>query len=213
MSAVNPAITPTVYIVDDEEPVRDSIAMLLRTVGLATRLYGDPREFLAEYRPEATGCLLLDVRMPQMGGLEVQRELAARNVTLPVIFITGHGDVPMAVEAMRAGALDFIQKPFNDEELIRRVQKALEQDAHDRELVGRRDEIERRWAELTPREREVARRIADGQANKAVAADLRISVRTVELHRARSLQKFGVRSVAQLAQMLARLAPDTRKDT
>lgn len=205
MSAANPEVTPTVYIVDDEEPVGDSIAMLLRTVGLTTRVYRDPRVFLEEYRPERPGCLLLDVRMPQMGGLEVQRELARRNVTLPVIFITGHGDVPMAVEAMRAGAIDFIQKPFNDDELIRRVQKALEQDAHDRELVGRRDEIERRWAELTPREREVAKRIADGQPNKVVAADLRISVRTVELHRARALQKFGVRSVAQLAQMLARL--------
>ena len=203
-------VQPTVFVVDDEEPVGDSIAMLLRTVGLPSKVYRDPRKFLEEYRPEQPGCLLLDVRMPQMGGLEVQKVLAMRQVTLPVIFITGHGDVPMAVEAMRAGALDFIQKPFNDDELIRRVQKALAQDARERELLGRREEIERRWAELTPREQDIARRIGDGAANKVVAADLQISVRTVELHRARILEKMGVRSVAQLAQILTQLpAPPT----
>jgi two-component system response regulator FixJ len=200
---------PLVFVVDDEEAVGDSIAMLLRTVGLPSRVYRDPRRFLEDYRPEQPGCLLLDVRMPQLGGLEVQRELGRRHASLPIIFITGHGDVPMAVEAMRAGALDFIQKPFNDDELIRRVQKALEQDAREREMLGRREEIERRWAELTPRERDIARRIADGAANKVVAAELDISVRTVELHRARILQKMGVRAVAQLAQVLARLAPHT----
>lgn len=196
---------PTVFIVDDEEAVGDSIAMLLRSVGLTTRRYTDARRFLEEYRPEQPGCLLLDVRMPKLSGLEVQQELVRRHVTLPVIFITGHGDVPMAVEAMRAGAIDFIQKPFNDDELIRRVQKALEEDASEREVLNRRAEIERRWAELTPREREIARRIADGQANKVVAAELDISARTVELHRARILQKMGVRSVAQLVRMLISL--------
>jgi two-component system response regulator FixJ len=210
MSAPGPvAPSPTVFVVDDEEPVGDSIAMLLRTVGLAARVFRDPRRFLEEYRAEQPGCLLLDVRMPQLGGLEVQQELIRRHATLPVIFITGHGDVPMAVQAMRAGAVDFLQKPFNDDELIRRVQKALEQDAREREMLGRREEIERRWAELTPRERDIARRIADGAANKVVAAELDISVRTVELHRARILQKMGVRAVAQLAQVLARLAPHT----
>jgi two-component system response regulator FixJ len=206
MSAPGPvAPSPTVFVVDDEEPVGDSIAMLLRTVGLTARVFRDPRRFLEEYRPEQPGCLLLDVRMPQLGGLEVQQELVRRNATLPVIFITGHGDVPMAVQAMRAGAVDFLQKPFNDDELIRRVQKALEQDAHDRELLQRREELERRWKELTPREREIAARIADGQANKKVASELGISVRTAELHRARILQKMGVRSVAQLVRMLVAL--------
>jgi two-component system, LuxR family, response regulator FixJ len=199
------AVTPTVYIVDDEEPVADSIAMLLKTVGLRTRIYNDARAFLDEYRPEQPGCLLLDVRMPRLSGLEVQQELIRRNVTLPVIFITGHGDVPMAVEAMRAGALDFIQKPFNDDELIRRVQKALEEDTRERELLQRHEEIGRRWKELTPREREIAARIAEGEANKVVAAELGISVRTAELHRARILQKMGVRSVAQLVRMLVAL--------
>src|SRR5690349_9080612 len=115
------APVPKVYVVDDEEAVGDSIAMLLRTVGLPAQVYRDPRRFLEEYRPEHPGCLVLDIRMPQLGGLEVQAELQRRNATLPVIFITGHGDVPMAVQAMRAGAVDFIQKPFNDDELIRRV--------------------------------------------------------------------------------------------
>lgn len=196
------ALRPVVFVVDDEEPVGDSIAMLLRTVGLTARVYNNPRAFLEDYRAEQPGCLLLDVRMPQLGGLELQQELIRRNVTLPIIFISGHGDVPMAVEAMRAGALDFLQKPFNDDELIRRVQKALEQDAQERELVERREEIERRWAELTVRERQVARCIADGKANKVVAAELGISVRTAELHRARILQKMGVRSLAQLVRML-----------
>jgi two-component system response regulator FixJ len=202
-------LAPIVFVVDDEEPVGDAIAMLLRTVGLPSRVYQDPRRFLAEYRPEQGGCLLLDVRMPLMGGLEVQRELSRRNATLPVIFITGHGDVPMAVEAMRAGALDFIQKPFNDDELIRRVQKALEQDARERELLGRREEIQGRWNALTARERDIARRIVTGKANKVVAAELGISIRTVELHRARILQKMDVRAVAQLALMLARLEAPT----
>jgi two-component system, LuxR family, response regulator FixJ len=193
---------PTVFVVDDEEPVGDAIAMLLGTVGLPTRVYRDARVFLEEYRPEQPGCLLLDVRMPRMSGLELQQALAARNVALPIIFITGHGDVPMAVEAMRAGAMDFLQKPFNDEELIRRVHKALEEDAQARELLQRHEEVARRWAELTPREQEIAQRIADGQANKVVAAELDISARTVELHRARILQKMGVRSVAQLVRML-----------
>jgi len=199
------APAPQVYVVDDEEAVGDSIAMLLRTVGVSARVYRDPRRFLEEYRPEQPGCLLLDVRMPQMGGLEMQQELIRRNATLPVIFITGHGDVPMAVEAMRAGAVDFLQKPFNDDELIRRVQKALEQDARDRELLQRREELERRWKDLTPREREIAGRIAHGLANKKVAAELGISVRTAELHRARILQKMGVRSVAQLVRMVVAL--------
>ena len=210
MSPSNAPPIPTVFVVDDEEPVGDSIAMLLRTVGLATRVYRDARVFLAEYRPELPGCLLLDVRMPRMSGLELQQELVARNVTLPIIFITGHGDVPMAVEAMRAGALDFIQKPFNDDELIRRVQKALEEDARERELLQRREELERRWDDLTPREREIALRIADGQANKRVAAELDISARTVELHRARILQKMGVRSLAQLVRMIVALGEKAR---
>jgi len=199
------ALTPTVFIVDDEEAVRDSIALLLRSIGLKTRAYPDAQSFLVEYQPDWPGCLLLDVRMPRLGGMELQKELNRRGVALPVIFITGHGDVPMAVEAMRAGALDFLQKPFKDDELIRRVQKALEQDARDRQQLGQRNQIRERLESLTPREREIADRIVAGQANKVVAAELDISERTVELHRARIMQKMGARALAQLVQMMLSL--------
>ncbi len=195
----------TVFIVDDEEAVADSIAMLLHSVGMTTRLFPDPRAFLESYRSEQAGCLILDVRMPRMSGLELQQEMIRRHLTLPIIFITGHGDVPMAVEAMRAGAVDFLQKPFNDEELIRRVHKALEIDGRERDLLRKREELERRWADLSTREQEVAERIADGKANKVVALELDISERTVEVHRARLLQKLGVRSLAQLVQVVLSL--------
>jgi two-component system response regulator FixJ len=194
-----------VFIVDDEAVVGDSIAMLLSTVDLATRVYRDARTFLAEYTPDQAGCLLLDVRMPRVSGLEVQQELVRKGIPLPVIFITGHGDVPMAVEAMRAGAVDFIQKPFNDDDLIRRVQAALAEDASQRERLRRRDELMQLWDELTPREQEVARRMAEGQANKVMASELGISERTVELHRARVMQKMSVRSLAQLVRLLVAL--------
>ena len=198
----------TVFIVDDEDAVGDSIALLLRSVGLRSKVFNDPRAFLNEYRPDQPGCLILDVRMPKMSGLELQQEFSRRNYTLPVIFITGHGDVPMAVEAMRAGALDFLQKPFKDDELIRRVQKALEQDTQERALLKQREALRQRWAELTAREREVADRIVDGQANKVVALDLAISERTVELHRAHVMQKMGARALAQLVQMVLSLRQD-----
>ena len=189
-----------VHIVDDEEAIRDSIALLLRSAGLASRQYEDAHAFLATYRTGEPGCLVLDVRMPRMSGLELQQELNRRGWPLPLIFITAHGDVPMAVEAMREGALDFLQKPFNDEELIRRVQMALAQDQRIRQQSGDRESLSRRLDELTPREREVAGRIVSGQANKVIALDLELSERTVELHRARVMQKMGVRGVAQLVQ-------------
>lgn len=189
-----------VHIVDDEEAVRDSIALLLRSVGLASRQYQDAHEFLATYRGGESGCLVLDVRMPRMTGLELQQEINRRGWTLPLIFITAHGDVPMAVEAMREGAIDFLQKPFNDEELIRRVQKALTQDQRLRQQSVDREALSQRLEALTPREREVAERIVAGQANKVIALDLALSERTIELHRARVMQKMGVRGVAQLVQ-------------
>lgn len=200
----------TVFIVDDEEPIRDSIALLMRSVGLRSQGYADAQAFLAAYRPEEIGCLVLDVRMPRMGGLELQQELNRRGWTLPVIIVTGHGDVRMAVEAMREGALEFLQKPFNDDELIRRVQKALEHDArHRRQQSGDREGLLQRLASLTPREREVAQRIVAGQANKVIALDLQLSERTVELHRARVMQKMAARGVAQLVQLWVLLDTDT----
>ena len=153
------------------------------------------------------GCIVVDVRMPRIGGLELQQELNRRGCTLPLIFMTGHGDVPMAVEAMRAGALDFVQKPFNDEDMIRRVQRALEQNERDRAVLEARDELQRRIASLTPREREIADRIVAGDANKAIAIDLELSERTVELHRARIMQKMEARGLAHLVQMFLSLRP------
>jgi two-component system, LuxR family, response regulator FixJ len=195
----------TVFIVDDEEAVRDSIAMLLRSVRLKTRCFADAAEFLENYQADEPGCLVLDVRMPRMSGMELQQELNRRGWTLPLIFITGHGDVQMAVEAMRAGALDFLQKPFKDDDLIRRVQKALEQDARERSELQQRDAMRGRFDELTPREREVARRIAAGEANKVAAMELGLSERTVELHRANLMQKLGIRNLAQLVQFMLQI--------
>ena len=201
-----------VHIVDDEEPIRDSIAMLLRSAGLRSRQYEDPHAFLATYRADEPGCLVLDVRMPRMTGLELQRELNLRGWTLPVIFVTGHGDVPMAVEAMRDGAIDFLQKPFSDEALIHRVSKALEQDQRARDQAVDREGLTERLEALTPREREIAGRIVAGQANKVIAIELQLSERTVELHRARAMQKMKVRGVAQLVQAWTVLGLVGRRD-
>ena len=194
-----------VFVVDDEEVVRDSIAMLLRSVGIASRTFASADEFLAAYQPSQSGCLVLDVRMPRMSGLDLQHELKGRDWRLPIIFITGHGDVPMAVEAMRAGAMEFLQKPFNDDELIRRVNKALALDVSQRQQWQLVAELRRRYATLTAREREVARRLVAGQANKVLAIELGLSERTVEVHRAHVLHKMQARGVAQLAQMLVQI--------
>ena len=201
-----------VHIVDDEEPIRDSIALLLRSAGVRSRQYQDPHEFLATYRPDGPGCLILDVRMPRMSGLELQQEINRRGWTLPVIFVTGHGDVPMAVDAMREGAVDFLQKPFTDDALINRVGKALEQDERARSQAVDRDTLTTRLNSLTPREREIAGRIVNGQANKVVAIELGLSERTVELHRARVMQKMKIRGVAQLVQVWAVLGLTERRD-
>ncbi|MGH8516940.1 MAG: response regulator transcription factor, partial [Panacagrimonas sp.] len=168
--------------------------------------------FLALYRADEPGCLVLDVRMPRMTGLELQQELNRRGWTLPVIFVTGHGDVPMAVEAMRDGAIDFLQKPFSDEALIQRVSKALEQDQRFREQSVGREALAERLDALTAREREIAGRIVSGQANKVIAIELELSERTVELHRARAMQKMKVRGVAQLVQAWTVLGLIGRRD-
>lgn len=197
-----PMNEPVVYVVDDEESICDSVVLLLKSVRLPGRSFSDPGEFLAQWKPHWRGCVLLDVRMPRMSGMEVQRILNDRGSRLPIIFMTGHGDVPMAVEAMRAGALDFLQKPFNDDDLISRVQKALAYDAEHAASARQRSEVERRYETLTPREREIARCLVDGAANKVIAIDLGLSERTVELHRAHIMQKMNARGLAQLVQML-----------
>jgi len=192
---------PTVFIVDDDEPVRDAIGLLLDTVGIAHQSFGSAQAFLNAYDRGRTGCLVLDIRMPGMSGLELQDLLLEDDAPVPIIFITGHGDIPMAVEAMRKGALDFIRKPFRDQELLDRIQEALNADAANRRTSADLDEIRDRVGSLTPREYEVFERVAEGQANKVVAIDLSISERTVEIHRSQVMQKTKARSLADLVRM------------
>lgn len=195
------SISRTVYIVDDDEGVRTSLGILLDSVGYHPVTFASAREFLERYDPDQPGCLLLDIRMPEMSGMDLQRELAARAIFLPVIFITGHGDVAMAVDAMKHGAFDFLQKPFSHQELLARVAPALEADAVARQALARKEELAVRHAALTPREKEVMGMIVGGQANKVIAQDLGLSERTVEIHRARVMDKMGTRSLAHLVRM------------
>jgi two-component system, LuxR family, response regulator FixJ len=192
----------TIFVVDDDEGVRNSLKFLLKSVGLATRAFASAAEFLAAHRPDQPGCLVLDVRMPGMSGLELQQQLNLRGAVVPVIFITGHGDVPMAVEAMQQGAFDFLQKPFRDQELIDRIQRALEHDARNRAALAEHDKIRARLDSLTEREREVLGLLTSGKQNKTMAAELGLSQRTVEIHRARIMEKTGARSLAQLIRMV-----------
>jgi FixJ family two-component response regulator len=193
---------PVVYIVDDDEAVRGSLRLLLKSVGLTPNALGSAREFLAKYDPLQPGCLVLDVRMPEMSGLELQEQLNLQGAVIPVIFITGHGDVPMAVEAMQAGAFDFLQKPFRDQDLIDRIQRAMEKDRSNRTALTERNTIRERLESLTPREREVLTMVTSGKANKVMASDLGVSQRTVEIHRARVMEKMGAGSLAQLVRMV-----------
>ncbi len=192
---------PTVYVVDDDDAVRKSLRFLFKSLALTADCYATAQDFLAHYRPEQPGCLVLDVRMPGMSGLELQQELNLRGAMLPVIFITGHGDIPMAVEAMQHGAFDFLQKPFRDQDLLDRVQRALAKDEENRKAHRDVEQMRRHFAELTPREREVLQLLMAGKSNKVMAADLGLSQRTVEIHRARVMEKTGAHSIAQLVRM------------
>ena len=196
---------PIVYIVDDDEAVRASLRLLLKSVGIAAQAFASAQEFLACYDASKPGCLILDIRMPGMSGLELQQDLIMRGAIIPVIFITGHGDVPMAVEAMKNGAFDFLQKPFRDQELIDRVQRALAKDGENRVALSQHSKMRARLELLTAREREVLRLMVQGKPNKVMAGDLGISQRTVEIHRARVMEKLGVSSLAQAVRMMMEL--------
>ncbi len=195
---------PTVFVVDDDAAVLDSLKLLLRSVGLEAETYTSAREFIADYDPDARGCLVLDVRMPGMSGLELQERLEALGSTLPVIFITAHGDVPMAVKAVKAGAVDFIQKPFSDQELLDKIQHAMEENARARAAAADREEVSARIASLTARERQVMELVVAGKANKVIAHELGLSQRTVEIHRARVMEKMQAASLPELVQMVMR---------
>lgn len=195
----------SVFVVDDDDAVRNSLRLLLKSVGLPTVAFASAREYLDSWHPAQPGCLVLDVRMPGMSGLELQEELNRRGAIIPVIFISGHGDIPMAVEAIQHGAFDFLQKPFRDQDLIDRVQRALAADHADRQSLAQRDVLRRRYGSLTPREQEVLLLVTKGKANKVMAGDLDISQRTVEIHRARVMEKMGAQSLAQLVRMAMEL--------
>lgn len=192
---------PIVFVVDDDDAVRNSLRLLLKSAGQPTTAFASAQEFLAGWTTEQPGCLVLDVRMPGMSGLELQEELNRRGAIIPVIFVSGHADVPMAVEAIQHGAFDFLQKPFSDQDLIDRIQRALAADADNRQALSQLDELRKRYATLTPREQEVLVLVTDGRANKVMAGDLGVSQRTIEIHRARVMEKMGARSVAQLVRM------------
>ncbi len=200
--------TSTVFIVDDDDAVRDSLAMLMRAADLEAETFASADEFLARFDAERLGCIVLDIRMPGMSGLALRDELDRRHAMCPIIFITGHGDVPMAVSAMKRGALDFIQKPFRDQDLLDRIAEALERDRRDRAMLVETRTIEQRVEKLTPREREVMAMVVDGLANKVIAQDLNLSQRTVEIHRARVMEKMQASSIAHLVRMAQRVAPD-----
>ncbi|MDQ2695482.1 MAG: response regulator [Pseudomonadota bacterium] len=194
---------PTVYVVDDDQAVREALTLLLTTAGLPVQTFPEARNFLDLCTEDTAGCLIVDVRMPGISGLELQETLAQRRIPLPVIVITGHGDVPMAVRAMKTGAVDFIEKPFSGHALLERVQEALRRDGEHRLQRARREAILTRIALLSPREQEIMERVVAGKYNKTIALELGISISTVEAHRSKVMEKLQAESLSDLMRMLA----------
>ena len=194
-------IEPIVFVVDDDQAMRNSLKWLIESIGMQVETYASASEFIDSYYPGRAGCLLLDVRMPGMSGLELQAYLSRQEIRIPIVIITGHGDVSMAVRAMKAGAVDFIEKPFNDQALLDSIRNALDFDEQQRSLQAQRAEIAARLAQLTPREHEVMEMVTDGRSNKEIAAELGVSAKTVEAHRARVMEKMQADSLAELVRM------------
>ena len=192
---------PTVFVVDDDQAMRNSLKWLIESVAMRVETYASAKEFINNHYPGRSGCLLLDVRMPGMSGLELQQYLNQQRIQIPIIIITGHADVPMAVRAMKAGAIDFIQKPFNDESLLDSIRNAVTLDEKIRNLQSHRAEIAQRLEQLTPRELEVMVMVTDGKSNKEIASALGVSPKTVEAHRARVMEKMQASSLAELVRM------------
>jgi two-component system response regulator FixJ len=190
-----------VFLIDDDEAVRDAMGMLLESSGLTYRSFACASDFLDDYSNDLRGCLVLDIRMPNMDGLELQSILNGQNSTLPIIFITGHGDIPMAVEAMRLGALDFMRKPINELNLLQAINQALGHETDIRKQIYDIQQSTLKLEALTQREQQIFERVANGQANKSIAFDLGISERTVEVHRAQVMKKLNVKTLAQLVRL------------
>lgn len=196
---------PTVFVVDDEEGVRKSLKLLIHSVNLPAEVFSSAQEFLDAYQTHRPGCLVLDIRMPQMSGLDLQDEMNRRGITLPVIFMTGHGDVPSAVRAMKRGAFDFIEKPFRDQVMHDCIYQAFKHDAKVRSEQAHVEHARRLYESLTDRERTVMGMVASGKANKVIAMDLGVTQKTVEFHRANVMHKLQVQSLADLVQLAALL--------
>jgi two-component system response regulator FixJ len=193
--------TPTVYVLDDDDAVRDALSALFESVGLSVGTYGSAESFLQDLSGDFVGCIVLDVRMPGLSGLQLQEQLAAMNTPLPVVIVTGHGDLPMAVKAMKAGAVDFIEKPFDDEVILASVQEALSRGSKLRAESASGEAVKVNLKRLTARELEVLEQVALGHPNKVIAYNLGISSRTVEIHRARVVEKLQARNLAHLVRM------------
>jgi FixJ family two-component response regulator len=197
--------TPTVIVVDDDPAVREALRSLLQSVGLKVVLFGSVAEFLRAKLPDGPSCLVLDIRLPGQSGLDLQDELAKADIHLPVIFITGHADVPMSVRAMKAGAVEFLTKPFRDQELLDAIQLAIGRDRTQREEDTAVAELRQRHQSLTAREKEVLALVVTGRRNKQIAGDLGVSEITVKVHRGNLVRKMGARSLAELVRMADRL--------
>jgi FixJ family two-component response regulator len=201
-----------VFVVDDDSSVREAIKSLIRLVGLRVETFGSAQEFLRSKRPDVPGCVVLDVELPGLSGLDLQRELAAHGIKLPIIFITGYGNIPMSVRAMKAGALEFLTKPFRDQDLLHAIQQALERDRAARQYSKEIAELRERFDALTSREREVMSLVVAGLLNKQIGFELGISEITVKIHRGRVMNKMGAPSLAELVRMTERLEIPTAKD-
>jgi FixJ family two-component response regulator len=194
-----------VFVVDDDASIRESLKNLIRSVGLRVELFASAQEFLGSKRPDVPSCLVLDVRLPGLSGLDLQRRTRDAGMEVPIIFITGHGDIPMSVRAMKAGAVEFLTKPFRDQDLLDAIQQALERDRKAREQLAAVEELRRRFASLTPRERAVMTRVVAGLLNKQIGAELGTSETTVKIHRHQVMEKMGAGSLPQLVRMADRL--------
>ena len=194
-------VDQTVFVVDDEADVRAALNMLIKSVGLKPEIYESPQAFLDDYDPDRPGCLVVDMRMPGMSGLHLQEKLASMGLHPPIIMISGHGEIPNAVQAVQRGAIDFLQKPINDQLLLDRIQQALLADTENRKKYGVGNELQARYTTLTPREREVMRGVIAGKMNKTIAAEFNVSTRTVEIHRANLMEKMQAKSLSALVQM------------